>query len=286
MGQCTVAEHLAQGQVLGWVQGRSEFGPRALGNRSILADPRPAENKARINEMVKKREGYRPFAPAVLQERLSDFFEVSPGIAAFPFMIFTLPVRAHERANLGAVTHVDGSARVQTVCPETNSRFHELITVFGRLTGIPILLNTSFNNDCEPIVETVDDAVTCFLTTDIDRLAVGDFMVEKTEIAASGSAFLGLTVEVPPTYRLTQQTDRHGAPGFALEFTGSGLLAQKRTGVSELALRICANTDPAKSLGDRCNELGVTSADELRAAAEEFNALWAKRVVRMRPLAK
>src|SRR5439155_12499588 len=111
---------LAEGAVVGWVQGRSEFGPRALGNRSILADPRPSENKLRINEMIKKREQYRPFAPSVLEERIADFFDVPPNQSEFPFMIFILRVREHARQLLGAITHVDGTARVQSVSRSAN----------------------------------------------------------------------------------------------------------------------------------------------------------------------
>ncbi len=139
-------------------------------------------------------------------------------------MIFTLPVRIEEqeRLNLGAVTHIDGSARVQSVSRETNPRFHELISAFAWLTDVPILLNTSFNYNCEPIVETVTTPVACFLTTGIDRLVVGDFLVEKSDALLSGSAYLALTAEVPPIYRLTRQIARSGEPEFALEFVGSG----------------------------------------------------------------
>src|SRR5262249_1296171 len=158
------AQLLAGGSVIGWVQGRSEFGPRALGNRSILADPRPAENKRVINAMVKKREGYRPFAPSVPEEDAADIF-VPPPMKTAPFMIFVVDVREHQRALLGAVTHVNGSARVQTVSRSTNARYHRLLAEFKALTGVPVLLNTSFNNNAEPIVDSVEDAVVCYLTT-------------------------------------------------------------------------------------------------------------------------
>src|SRR5438046_915010 len=117
------ARLLAAGEVIGWVRGRSEFGPRALGNRSILADPRPAENRDRINGLVKKREGFRPFAPAVLVERVGEYFDVPQGQFEFPFMLFVLKVREEYRSVLGAVTHVDGTARLQTVSRETNPEF-------------------------------------------------------------------------------------------------------------------------------------------------------------------
>ncbi len=134
------AERMAAGDVIGWVQGRAEFGPRALGNRSILADPRPARNKEVINAMVKKREGYRPFAPSVTIEDASRWFEVDAG-QAFPFMNFVVGVRAEHRETLGAVTHVDGSARIQTVSREQNPRYWELLRAFQAITGVPVLLN-------------------------------------------------------------------------------------------------------------------------------------------------
>ncbi|WP_367127981.1 carbamoyltransferase [Saccharothrix sp. HUAS TT1] len=173
------AELLAGGAVVGWAHGRSEFGPRALGNRSILADARPAENRDRINAMVKKREGFRPFAPAVTPEAAATYFDLTGTEAEHGFMSFVVHVREDRRAELGAVTHVDGTARVQVVAPGANARFHRLITRFGELTGTPVLLNTSFNNNAEPIVQSVLDVVTGYLTTDIDVLVVEDFLVRR-----------------------------------------------------------------------------------------------------------
>ena len=174
------AELIEKGNVIGWIQGRSEFGPRALGNRSILADPRPAKNKDIINSMVKKREAFRPFAPAVLESRVADFFEVpSQAPSEFPFMVFILDVKEQHRSSLGAVTHVDGSARIQTVSKVHNERFWRLIEAFGRRTGYPVLLNTSFNNNAEPIVETPMDGLVCFLTTQLPVLIIGDWVVRK-----------------------------------------------------------------------------------------------------------
>lgn len=173
-----VAARLAQGQVVGWFQGRMEFGPRALGNRSILADPRDPEMKERINAKVKRREPFRPFAPSVLEEEAAAYFEMS-GLASSPFMLFTVPVRAGQRASIPAVTHVDGTARIQTVCRRANPLFWELISKFKGLTGIPLVLNTSFNIRNEPIVCSPDDAIRCFLSTDIDCLAIGRYVVEK-----------------------------------------------------------------------------------------------------------
>jgi carbamoyltransferase len=174
------AAALAGGKVLGWFQGRMEFGPRALGNRSILADSRDPQMKDRINAKVKHREGFRPFAPAVLEETAGDYFDLQ-GLTAVPYMLFALPVRESQRKQIPAVTHNDGTARVQTVSRDTNPRFWELIRAFGHLTGMPVLLNTSFNDRNEPIVCTPVDALRCFLSTGIDYLAIGDFWVEKEE---------------------------------------------------------------------------------------------------------
>ncbi|WP_033400051.1 carbamoyltransferase family protein [Actinokineospora enzanensis] len=173
------AELLAQGAVIGWATGRSEFGPRALGHRSILADPRPAENKDRVNKLVKKREGYRPFAPAVLEERARDYFEIPDVDCPLDFMACTVPVKESHRDQLGAITHIDGTARVQVVRKKSNEAFWRLIERFGEKTGTPILLNTSFNNYAEPIVENIGDCLASFLTTGLDRLIVDDKVISR-----------------------------------------------------------------------------------------------------------
>jgi carbamoyltransferase len=171
------AELLSQGQVLGWFQGRSEFGPRALGNRSILADPRTAEMKDKLNKEVKHRQAFRPFAPIVLAERASDIFE---GDEESPFMLVAKRVRPEWKEKIPAVVHVDGTARVQTVRQETNECLYRLLQEFDALTGVPVLLNTSFNLKGEPIVETPRDAIQCFLSTGIDYLVLHDMLIAKT----------------------------------------------------------------------------------------------------------
>lgn len=173
------ADVLAAGGVVGWAQGRAEFGPRALGNRSILADPRPAENRDRVNRLIKQREGYRPFAPVVAEADAGRFFEMPDCAADFSYMGFVMPVRPERRADLGAVTHVDGSARVQVLRPDANPPLAGLIEEFGRRTGVPVLLNTSFNNYAEPIVHTPEDAVICLLTTGLSALVVGPYVVTR-----------------------------------------------------------------------------------------------------------
>lgn len=171
-----VAAELARGRLVFWYQGRMEWGPRALGNRSLLADPRREDMRELINSKVKCREPFRPFAPSVLDERAREFFDLP---AASPFMQFTVRVKASAKGIIPAVTHVDGTARVQTVTREMNPRFYDLLETFGRLTGVPVLLNTSFNVQ-EPIVCSPDDAVRCFMRTQVDWLVLGNLLVGRS----------------------------------------------------------------------------------------------------------
>ncbi|WP_328764175.1 MULTISPECIES: carbamoyltransferase family protein [unclassified Streptomyces] len=173
------ADELAAGAVVGWFQGRTEFGPRALGGRSILADPRDGGMRDRINALVKKREAFRPFAPAVVAERCHEFFELD---VDSPFMLETAQVRGD---GLPAVTHVDGSARIQTVAADVDPRFHGLLTAFGELSGFPILLNTSFNMRGEPIVNAAADAIACFVRSRLDVLVLGDLLIRREQVPVS-----------------------------------------------------------------------------------------------------
>jgi carbamoyltransferase len=170
------AQRLADQKVIGWFNGKMEFGPRSLGARSILADPRNPAMRDRINAMVKKREGFRPFAPAVLEHKTAEHFQLDH---PSPFMLETCQVISS--LDLPAITHVDGSARVQTVNRLTNPRFFDLLTAFDELTGCPVLLNTSFNIKGEPIVCSPEDALKCFVTTDIDSLILGDFIIDRED---------------------------------------------------------------------------------------------------------
>jgi carbamoyltransferase len=169
------ARDIADGLVVGWFQGRMEFGPRALGNRSIVVDPRRAEMKDILNDRIKKREPFRPFAPSVLEERTADYFEQSHPA---PTMLMVYQVRAERRAEIPAVTHVDGSGRLQTVSREVNPRYYQLISDFNELTGVPVVLNTSFNEN-EPIVCTPRHAIDCFLKTRMDVLYLGNYAVRR-----------------------------------------------------------------------------------------------------------
>ena len=172
----TVAELLAQGKIIGWFQGRMEFGPRALGSRSILADPRDPEMTAKVNNAVKFREWWRPFAPSFKKEAAADYLESA---VDSPFMILTAQVRPEKRSVIPAVTHVDGSARPQTVEKETNPLYWRLIDEFGKRTGVPVIMNTSFNLRGEAIVHTPTDAVRTFFSSGMDALCIGGFLVEK-----------------------------------------------------------------------------------------------------------
>ena len=179
---------LAEGFVVGWFQGRMEFGPRALGNRSILADPRAAANRDRVNASVKFREEWRPFAPACLAERAHEYFE--PGVDS-PFMIVTSWCGRRSASVIPAVTHADGSARLQTVRREMNPRFWRLISEFDALTGVPVLLNTSFNLRGEPIVCAPRDALRTFFTSGLDFLVMEDHVLAKDDVRPRLEAALG-----------------------------------------------------------------------------------------------
>lgn len=176
------ARHLANGKILGWFQGRMEWGPRALGNRSILADPRRAEMKDILNQRIKHRETFRPFAPSILEEATGEYFERA---YPSPFMALAYPVRPEKRAMIPAPTHVDGTGRLQTVSRATNPRYWHLIHEFGTLTGVPVVLNTSFN-DNEPIVSRPEEAIECFLRTKMDVLVLGEAIVEKPASSPAG----------------------------------------------------------------------------------------------------
>src|SRR5687768_12246049 len=194
----TVAQRLAEEKLVGWFDGRMEFGPRALGSRSILGDPRSPKMQADMNIKIKFRESFRPFAPSVLRERVSDYFELD---SDSPYMLLVAPVKKERqipmtdeqknlwgidqlnvaRSDLPAITHIDYSARVQTVTAESNPNYYALIKEFEGLTGCAVLVNTSFNVRGEPIVCTPEDAYRCFMRTHIDTLVLGDYVLEKTQ---------------------------------------------------------------------------------------------------------
>ncbi|MGL5576478.1 MAG: carbamoyltransferase C-terminal domain-containing protein [Sarcina sp.] len=172
------AEYISQGKIVGWFQGKSEFGPRALGNRSILADPRDPNMKDIVNNKVKFREHFRPFAPSVLWEYQFEYFDLD---IQNPYMLIVREVKKEKRALIPSVTHVDNTGRIHTVIKKENKKYYDLIKSFQKITGVPVVLDTSFNIKGEPIVETPEDAIKCFLGTKIDILILGDYIVEKKE---------------------------------------------------------------------------------------------------------
>jgi carbamoyltransferase len=169
------ADQIAAGDVVGWFQGRMEWGPRALGNRSIVCDPRRGDMKQILNDKIKRRESFRPFAPSVLREAVGEWFETDYDV---PFMLQVYQIREEKRPLIPAVTHVNGSGRLQSVTSAQNPRYYHLIAAFRDLTGIPMVLNTSFNEN-EPVVDTPAQALDCFLRTNMDLLVMGDVMIRR-----------------------------------------------------------------------------------------------------------
>ena len=173
---CTsTAQAIADGNVVGWFQGRMEWGPRALGNRSIVCDPRRADMKEILNTKIKRRESFRPFAPSILREEVARWFETDDDV---PFMMQVYQIRREKRGLVPAVTHVDGSGRLQTVTKATNALYYALIKAFSEITGVPLVLNTSFNEN-EPVVCTPSEALDCFLRTRMDMLVMGSQVVMR-----------------------------------------------------------------------------------------------------------
>lgn len=266
------AAKLSAGAVLGWVQGRSEFGPRALGNRSIVADPRPAGNKDRVNLMVKKREAFRPFAPSVMAEHAGEYFELPDYPRRFAFMSFAVPVKADKRDLLQATTHVDGSSRVQVVFEDVNPRYWRLIAEFHALTGVPVVLNTSFNNNAEPIVDSVDDAIQCYLTTGLDYLVIDDVLIAKRQPAVRVAGWM--VVSLPRTSHLI----RRGAPA-----DGNGHVhALRRTVADSRAVDISPDAFSLLARSDGSSRIVDLLGGSLSAAlADELFDLWQKRLIRV-----
>ncbi|GAA2798146.1 carbamoyltransferase family protein [Saccharopolyspora taberi] len=271
-----VAGLVADGAVVGWVQGRSEFGPRALGNRSIVADPRPVENRRRINGMIKTREGYRPFAPSVLAEDAREYFDLPESMDEFPYMLFVVNVHEDKRALLGATTHVDGTARLQTVSREANPRYWELIKAFKDLTGVSVVLNTSFNNNVEPIVESVEDAVVSFLTTKLDHLVVGDFVIGKREPERESWRALALSL---PQYVQVRQTKVFAQPDRSEIRTElrTTFDAELSVGISPELAELLLRLDGEQTLAELAKDA------ELDSLLPELRRMWEQRLVRLRP---
>lgn len=276
------AKLLSDGYVVGWVQGRSEFGPRALGNRSIVADPRPAENKDIINEMIKKRESYRPFAPAILEEDLEEYYVAHQNLKEFPFMNFVLKTKEDKQALLGAVTHVDGTARVQSVSKQTNPTFWNLINEFKRITGTPILLNTSFNNNAEPIVDSAEDAIVCYLTTKLHYLVIGDYLITKKPFDYknfySARPLLPLHAVLSQNKNYVSFERAEQSQMIRVNYSDSYSVE-----LSADMYSILTHADGKKTMEELFRDYGVEDMDKKNALIDELVMLWAKRVLVIRP---
>jgi carbamoyltransferase len=188
------ARAIAEGAVVGWFQGRMEWGPRALGNRSILCDPRRGDMKQILNAKIKRRESFRPFAPSVLAEAVAEWFEEVDDV---PFMMQVFQIRTDKRALIPAVTHVDGSGRLQTVTRAANPRYHALIEAFRDIAGVPMVLNTSFNEN-EPVVCRPEEALDCFLRTEMDMLVIGSTIVSRWGTLGDSAGDRSVEFAAPP----------------------------------------------------------------------------------------
>ncbi|MDX2970614.1 carbamoyltransferase family protein [Kribbella solani] len=273
------AELLSAGAVLGWAQGRSEFGPRALGNRSILADPRPAANRSRVNQLIKSREDFRPFAPVVIPEAAGDYFELPAAEANYDFMSYVLPVRPERRDELGAVTHVDGSARVQIIAAESDERFYRLVKRFGELTGTPVLLNTSFNNNAEPIVQSVEDVLTCYLTTGLDYVVLENFLIRRQD---KFPKFDNYRVRLRPRASIVERVDNFGAaPEISHRLQLAGIRWEVGARGRDISPRLFGGLTRS---GGEFSMAELAADGELTAAdREEIYALWRERFLTLTP---
>jgi carbamoyltransferase len=278
------AQLLARGSVIGWVQGKSEFGPRALGNRSIVADPRPAAHKDIINAMVKKREAYRPFAPSILEEYAEEYYDIpfeNPQ-NKFPYMIFVVKVKEGKQKILGAVTHVDGTARIQTVSRKTNERYWQLIDEFRKITGIPVVLNTSFNNNAEPIVDSVDDAIVCFLTTKLNYLVIGDYLIKKKEVDNRHRSRLAVTL---PVHNVLTQTIRYVSPVKPTKIyeIKNNFDNGYQSTVSHQAFSILSESGNGTALAELLKKKGFRDNGKDNEIIDELIDLWTRRFIRLKP---
>lgn len=277
------AELISNGKIIGWVQGKSEFGPRALGNRSIIADPRPEKNKYIINKMVKKREAFRPFAPSVIEEKSREFFEIGSKESCFDYMTFVVKVKKEYQELLGAITHVDGTARIQTVNKPSNPKYWNLINEFSKLSGVPILLNTSFNNNVEPIVNTAEDAIVCFLTTGLDCLVIGNYIITKKN---DGNVHL-LNDLVPNFFLHTILNSKNSFDSFDSNKVkyeiGFNYSSKYNHEISKDVFNILSNVDGKMSLEELISKQLVKDNGNKTKILKEVESLWGLRYINLSP---
>lgn len=291
------AEALASGKVIGWVQGKSEFGPRALGNRSILADPRPAENKTKINAIIKFREEFRPFAPSIIEEEADKFFELPKSTRELPFMTCVVNVKPSKRELLGAVTHIDGTARLQTVSKNVNPLYWDLINHFGQLTSVPVILNTSFNNNVEPIVDSIENAINCFLSTNLDYLFIGNFQIERSNKRESFLKLvpkLMIDVDVTSRTRLVEKdtviTSYYVEDGYYLNSKDDYLgacygITSRQAAIKRFAIEVNKDTyDILRGINNTSTlevlvDTYLHNKNNIDALLKEVVSLWRKRLI-------
>ncbi len=276
----TAASRIARGEVVGWATGRSEYGPRALGHRSILADPRDPGCRDRVNGMVKKRESFRPFAPAVLGDHAARIFDLPRTIASYQYMSCVVYVRPEWRERLPAVTHVDATARIQIVTEAENPSLWKLLTEFHRLTGVPVLLNTSFNNFAEPIVQSVADALRCLVTTTLDCVVMPGHAIRRRPKIAD--AVLSSSILLPARTEL--HSVHRGGPGLRQEF----LAIRRYTGAPSISLSARLHEVLVAAAGGRMSLIDagiVPRTPEAASCAQELLRLWEQRVVDLAPAA-
>jgi carbamoyltransferase len=267
-----VAALLANGAIIGWAQDRMEFGPRSLGNRSIVADARFATATKRINSIIKKRDNFQPFAPSVLEEELHTYFVLPSDVRTLPFMVFTAQVKPAYRETLGAITHVDGTARVQTVSRKHNPRYWSLIRAVGKHTGFPIVLNTSFNNQAEPIVNSVEDALACFVSTDLDYLVIEDLLISKR--ADRTDELWHYRLDLKPVYELWHRPGKDQAH----EIRHTATAASRR--ISPELYRLISGSE-GSTIVQLANVAGLTA--HRSALMNELLPLWNARIVGLSP---
>jgi carbamoyltransferase len=263
-----IAARIAAGEVVGWAQGRAEFGVRALGNRAVLADPRSPDSIERVGRALHWKGAHRPLSAAVLEEDAEALLDLPGPSEAFAFPVFSIPIRDGARVTLPATTQVDGTAQILTVSRQVNRRFWDLLAAFKRLTGVPALASTSFNNDYEPTVDSTRDAVVSFLTTGLDHLVIGDFVA--TKLAPDRSDWLRLRVSLPPYARL-----RRGSP----DEIGTTFDPPVRRQVSPVLADLLGGLDQDEEIGALFE--GMPRSEEGVVLAEVVD-LWTRRLLVLR----
>lgn len=277
------AEELFRGAVVAWVQGRSEFGSHALGNRNVFADPRNAASVERVRKALGHQGHIWPFASAALEEDTADFFDLPATAETFRFKTFVAHVRKDRQERLPAITHLDGTSRLQTVSHEVNPKLWQLINAFKGLTGIPVLLNTSLNNGAEPTVAATTDAIVSFLTTGVDVLVIGDYIVRK--LAATDEDFLSLHVGLPPYVRVFRSkglTERQ--KHYFRDEVRTSYDSQFSRKISPQMTDMLLSLDGGRPLKDLLHDHSKNG--DAQALLLEFQQLWIERLVTMRAPAR